>query len=51
MALITAESVLKTLEDAVVQINIILADFDDRIKVLEKPAAKKTTPKDKSNDS
>lgn len=43
MALITAEVVLKTLEDAVAQINTILAGYDDRLKMLEKEATKKTT--------
>ncbi len=46
MALITGESVLKTLEDAVTQINVILYKLDERITALE--AAKKTTPKGKS---
>lgn len=45
MALLTPQEVMKALQDAVTQINTILADFNSRIEALE---AAKTTSKAKS---
>jgi len=48
MALVTAETVLKTLKDTVEQINRILAAYDERLTALENP---KKPSKSKANES